>query len=97
MTERGRKPGFTMSHEHRLKIQKSNIVRALIQHAEGKREMTATQVQAGLGLLKKCLPDLQAIELTGADGGPIETLNVTDVERAKALAVFLAKTMPKKD
>lgn len=83
-----------MSNEHRVKIQKSNIVRALIQHAEGKREMTATQVQAGLGLLKKCLPDLSAVELTGENGAPIE-LNVTDNDRAKALAVFLAKTMPK--
>lgn len=80
-----------MSNEHRVKIQKSNIVRALIQHAEGKREMTATQVSAGLGLLKKCLPDLSAIELTGEGGGPVE-LNVSDADRAKALAVFMAKT-----
>lgn len=34
------------------------------------------------------------VELTGKDGGPI---NITDSDRAKALAVFLAKTMPKKD
>ena len=37
----------------------------------------------------------QAIEHTGKDGGPIETRNVTDEMRAKALAAFLAKTQGK--
>jgi hypothetical protein len=83
-----------MSNDHRVKIQKSNILRCLIMHVQGKREMSATQVAAGLGLLKKCLPDLSAVELTGEAGGPIE-LNVTDADRAKALAIFIAKTMPK--
>ncbi len=65
MAERGRKPGFTMSNEHRVKIQNSNILKALIDHAEGKREMTSSQVTAGLGLLKKAMPDLAAIEMSG--------------------------------
>lgn len=65
MTTRGRKPGFTMSNEHRDKIKNSNILSALIQHAEGTREMTATQVTAGLGLLKKALPDLSSVEHSG--------------------------------
>ena len=64
MTKRGRAPGFTMSAEHRGKIQNSNILKALIEHAEGKREMSASQVSAGLGLLKKILPDLQSVEST---------------------------------
>lgn len=59
---RGRKPGFVMSDEHRVKIQNSNILNALIEHIEGKREMSATQVSAGLGLLKKVMPDLSAAE-----------------------------------
>lgn len=54
-----------MPEEHRVKIQNSNILNALIEHAEGKREMSATQVSAGLGLLKKALPDLQAMEFNG--------------------------------
>ena len=62
MPERGRKPGFVMSHEHRAKIQNSNILNALIAHAEGEREMSPSQVTAALGLLKKALPDLQAVE-----------------------------------
>ena len=63
-TKRGRPAGFTMSADHRLKIQKSNILRALIQHAQGEREMSPSQVSAGLGLLKKVLPDLQSVEST---------------------------------
>jgi hypothetical protein len=84
--------------ETRAKIKASQLINRLQDHVfkEG-IEISSTQMKAIEILLRKCLPDLQAIELTGADGGPIETLNVTDVERAKALAVFLAKTMPKKD
>jgi len=63
MAERGRKPGFVMSHEHRVKIQNSNILKALIEHAEGSREMSPTQVSAGLGLLKKVMPDLSAVQM----------------------------------
>jgi hypothetical protein len=36
---------------------------------------------------------VQATEITGVDGGAIEI--TSDADRAKALAVFLAKTMPK--
>jgi hypothetical protein len=59
---RGRKPGFQMTEEHRVKIQNSNILNALIEHVEGKREMSASQVSAGIGLLRKVLPDLSAAE-----------------------------------
>ena len=51
-----------MTDEHRVKIQNSNILNALIEHVEGKREMSATQVSAGIGLLRKVLPDLSAAE-----------------------------------
>lgn len=60
-----------MSQEHRVKIQKSNILNALIEHVEGKREMSATQVSAGLGLLKKALPDLSSVEIAGDPDNPI--------------------------
>lgn len=33
-----------------------------------------------------------SVELTGADGGPIETMEITDEMRAKALANFIART-----
>ena len=68
-----------MTHEHRLKITKSNILTALLQHVEGKREMSATQVTAGLGLLKKVFPDLQSIELSGDPDSPIEHVTRVDL------------------
>lgn len=67
-----RKPvTFAMSNEHRVKIQNSNILNALIEHVGGKRDMAATQVTAGIALLKKVLPDLSSVELTGEAGGPM--------------------------
>jgi len=63
MAPRGRTAGFRMSDEHRVKIQNSNILNALLEHVEGKRDMTATQVSAGIGLLKKVLPDLSAVSM----------------------------------
>ena len=62
-----------MSDEHRVKIQNSNILNAIIEHVEGTREMSSTQVTAGLGLLKKVLPDMTHAEVSGPDGGPIQT------------------------
>lgn len=72
MAGRGRSPGFSMSNEHRAKIQQSNVLNALIEHAEGRRKMTATQVTAGLGLLKKALPDLSATTITGDADKPLK-------------------------
>ncbi len=54
-----------MSDDHRVKIKNSNILNALIEHVEGKREMSATQVTAGVALLRKVLPDLSAVEQSG--------------------------------
>jgi hypothetical protein len=72
MAQRGRQPGFRMSDEHRVKIQNSNILNALIEHAEGRREMSSTQVTAGLGLLDRVMPKLQATTIEGTgDGGAI--------------------------
>ena len=70
MATRGRVPGFRMDDSHRVKIQNSNILNALIEHVVGKREMSATQVTAGVALLKKVLPDLTAgtIDLSNSDG-----------------------------
>ena len=60
---RGRKPGFIMSDEHRTKIANSQILKCLLEHIQGTREMSATQVSAGLGLLRKVLPDLSQAEI----------------------------------
>lgn len=53
---------FRMGEEHRTKIANSRILSCLLEHVEGTREMSATQVTAALGLLRKVLPDLQASE-----------------------------------
>lgn len=71
---RGRKPGFVMDDSHRVKIQNSNVLNALIEHVEGRREMSGTQVTAGVALLRKVLPDLSSVTLSGdPDGAPIKT------------------------
>jgi len=75
MAERGRQPGFRMSEEHRVKIQNSNILNALVEHACGEREMSATQVSAGLGLLKKVMPDLAATTISGDDDNPLTLIH----------------------
>ena len=62
---RGRRAGFVMSDEHRTKIANSQILKCLLEHVTGKREMSSTQVSAGLGLLKKVLPDLAAVTIEG--------------------------------
>lgn len=60
-----------MSSEHRVKIQNSNILNALIEHVDGKREMSATQVSAGIALLRKVLPDLNSTTIAGDPDSPI--------------------------
>lgn len=62
---KGAGKGVRLSEGHRDKIRVANILNALSEHVEGKREMSATQVTAGLGLLKKALPDLASIDLSG--------------------------------
>lgn len=58
-----------MSDAHRIKIGNSNILKNLLKHADGELEMTPSQVQVGLALLKKVMPDLQAITLETGENG----------------------------
>ncbi|WP_029006316.1 hypothetical protein [Azorhizobium doebereinerae] len=51
--------------ETRSKIQASQLINRLTDHVLGKVDMTSTQVTAALGLLKKALPDLAAVEHSG--------------------------------
>ncbi|HEX3884763.1 MAG TPA: hypothetical protein VHW66_19070 [Stellaceae bacterium] len=70
----------------RERIQTTQLVNRLTGHALGRVKMTASQVVAGLGLLKKSLPDLKSVEISGPNGGPIET-SVTDA-RQRNLALL---------
>jgi len=49
----------------RQRIRTSQLVVRLTKHVLGKVEMSPTQVTAALGLLKKTLPDMSAIEHSG--------------------------------
>ena len=81
MTTRGRPAGFIMDDSHRTKIANSQILKRLIEHVEGKTDMTRTQVTAGIALLKKVMPDMQTIQLTGKDGGPVQMQDVPASQR----------------
>jgi len=64
----------THQDDVRTKIQATQLIKRLTDHALGtlEKEMSATQVTAALGLLKKSVPDLTATEHTGSGGGPVE-------------------------
>jgi len=49
----------------RAKIKASQLINRLQDHFLGKVELSATQANVGLGLLRKILPDLAATELSG--------------------------------
>lgn len=56
---------LTLHAEWREKIQASQLLNRLRDHALGKIQMSATQIRAAEILLRKCLPDLAIIEYSG--------------------------------
>lgn len=64
----------THQEEIRTKIQASQILNRLQDHLDGSIELSATQVKVAEILLKKTLPDLQSIELSGDEDNPIRTV-----------------------
>lgn len=69
MAARKLKPFHT--DEIRAKIQTSQLINRLTDHALSKVDLSATQVRAIEVLLKKSIPDLQAVQVTGEGGGAI--------------------------
>lgn len=61
------------SDQVRAKIQTSQLINRLMGHVNGTVELTASQVTAGLGLLKKAIPDLAAVTVGGDQKNPIRT------------------------
>ncbi len=63
----------------RERIQTSQLINVLQDHAlNGDGEFPPTRMKAIEILLKKSLPDLSSVEMTGADGGDIQhALTVT--------------------
>lgn len=71
----------------RERIRTSMIALRLTDHVLGKIEMSATQVSAALGLLRKTLPDLQAVAHSGHIGiEKPEELSEAELDRRIALA-----------
>lgn len=59
----------------RAKIQASQLINVLQNHALGvTEELAQSRIKAIEILLRKSVPDLSAVEMTGADGGPLETV-----------------------
>jgi len=62
----------------REKIQASQLINVLQNHALGKTdELSASRLKAIEILLRKSVPDLSSVEMTGADGGAMQI--VTEV------------------
>jgi hypothetical protein len=57
----------------RAKIKTSQLINRLENHALGELDLSATQIKAIEVLIRKTLPDLCAVAMTGENGGPIET------------------------
>lgn len=62
----------------RAKIQTSQLINRLEKHALGEVDLSPTQVRAIEVLMKKVLPDLQAMQLSGDEENPVEV--VTRIE-----------------
>ena len=72
----------TRQDEVRQKIQASQLINRLQAHADGKVEMSATQVRAAQILLDKSIPNLVATEISGDADNPLLneiTLRIVDV------------------
>jgi len=72
--------------ETRSRIQTSQLINRLQDHGFGKIELTDSQIKSIGILLKKSMPDLQAITHSGDPNNPIE-VNVT-ARKAAAKAVL---------
>lgn len=60
------------SAEVRAKIQASQLINVLQAHAlTGQGEFSASRMKAIEILLRKSVPDLSSVEMTGEDGGPL--------------------------
>ena len=57
--------------EVRARIQTSQLVNRLTDHALGDTELSATQIKAIEILLRKSIPDLSAVELSGDAENPV--------------------------
>lgn len=76
--------------EMRARIDTNNIIKALSSHVEGNKPMESTQVTAALGLLKKTLPDLAAITVSGDQDNPFLIKDISSKPLEQNSAQWLA-------
>lgn len=62
-----------INHDEKTKnlIRASQLLNRLTDHANGRVNMTQSQVLAARVVIGKAIPDLKAIEHSGKDGGPL--------------------------
>lgn len=73
----GRPLGSRHQDDVRKKIQTSQLINRLQDHALSEEgELSPSRLKAIEILLRKSLPDLSAVEVTGANGGPVETVTI---------------------
>lgn len=66
-----RKRKVALTDDWKQNIRASMIMNRLVDHVDGKIDLTPTQINAAKIVLGKILPDLARSEVTGQDGGPI--------------------------
>lgn len=78
--------GKVHADKTREKIKVTQIVHRLNNCAMGTDEMTPTALRAAEILLKKALPDLQSVAITGSDGGAltVQILKLSDADDSTA-------------
>lgn len=84
MAKVGRPLGKLHQEDVRRKIQVSQLINRLTDHALGNADLSNTQVRAIEILLKKIMPDLTAIEHSGdADNPMAHRVEIAIVDAAK--------------
>ena len=90
----GRPLGYRHQEDVRKKISASQIITRLTKHIMGEldKPMEPSQVTAALGLLRKCVPDLTAIE----HSGEVEVRYVAEVPAvAESAEAWTAQHQPR--
>jgi len=68
----------------REKIQTTQLINVLTKHALEDSDLSATRIKAIEILLRKTLPDLKQVEVTGEDGGAVRVDNKFTIEIVKS-------------
>ena len=72
----------------------NNYANSKIKHIKGEIKMESTQVTAALGLLRKTLPDLAAITISGDQDKPFLVKDISDRPLEIASDSWLDKAKP---